>query len=128
MELDQAIRTLAAAQHGLISRQQLRALSARRDELRHRLRKGALQRLSPCVFRIGGSADTPAQRALAAVLDIGEQAALSHTSAAAWWNLPGYTIEPGHATRLRGGRVRPSHLATVHQPRALTPAQVTTLQ
>lgn len=127
MELDQAIRTLAAAQHGLISRQQLRAVSAVRDDLRHRLRKGMLQRLSPCVFRIGGAPDTPAQRALAAVLDVGDQAVLSHTSAAAWWQLPGYTLEPRHATRLRGGRIRPSHLSTVHQPLLLTSDQVATL-
>jgi predicted transcriptional regulator of viral defense system len=127
MELDNAIRTLAATQHGLISRQQLRAATAVRDDVRHRLRKGMLQRLSPCVFRIAGSPDTPAQRALAAVLDVGEQAVLSHTSAAAWWQIPGFGLEPGHATSLRGGRLRASHLATVHQPRALTSGQMTTL-
>ncbi|MEO8693462.1 MAG: DUF559 domain-containing protein [Acidimicrobiales bacterium] len=127
MELDHAIRTIAASQHGLISRQQLRTTGAGRDDLRQRVGAGTLQRISPRVFRIGGSPDTAAQRALAAVLDVGEQAALSHTSAAAWWQLPGFMLEPRHATRLRGGRVHDSHISTVHQPLALTPEQVTTL-
>jgi very-short-patch-repair endonuclease len=127
MEIDDAIRTLAAAQHGLISRRQLRTTGAGRDDLRQRLRTGVLQRISPRVFRIGGSPDTAAQRALAAVLDVGEAAALSHTSAAAWWQLPGFSLEPEHTTRLRGGRVHTSHISTVHQPLALASGQVTIL-
>ena len=127
MELDHAIRTLAASQHGLISRTQLRSTGAARTDLHHRLRLGGLERISPRVLRIGGSPDTPAQRALAAVLDVGEQAALSHTSAAAWWQFPGFLLEPRHATRLRGGRVHDSHISTVHQPRLLTTSQISTL-
>ena len=127
MELDHTIRSLAAVQHGLITRQQLRSAGAVRDDVLHRTRSGILERLSPCVFRIAGSPDTPAQRAFAAVLDVGEQAVLSHTSAAAWWQLPGFALEPGHTTRLRGGRGRLSHLSTVHQPVLLTSQQVTTL-
>ena len=127
MEHDEAIRTYTAYQHGLISRRQLRALSAVGEELRHRLATGMLQRISPSVFRIGGSPDTQAQRALAAVLDVGEHAVLSHASAAAWWQLPGFGLAPEHTTRLRGGRVRPSHLSTVHQPLSLTSDHVTTL-
>jgi hypothetical protein len=127
MELDHAIRTLAASQHGLISRQQLRATGALRDDVRQRIGAGNLQRISPRVFRIGGSPDTAAQRALAAVLDLGEEAALSHMSAAAWWQLPGFGLDPRHTTRLRRGRVRASHISTVHQPLLLTPEQVTTL-
>jgi len=110
MELDHTIRSLAAAQHGLLSRQQLRIAGAVRDDLRQRLATGVLQRISPRVLRISGSPETPAQRALAAVLDVGEQAVLSHTSAAAWWQLPGFKLEPRHATRLRGGRVHDSHI------------------
>jgi hypothetical protein len=128
MGLDHAIRTLAASQHGLISRQQLRVTGAIRDDVRQRIGAGNLQRISPRVFRIGGSPDTAAQRALAAVLDLGAEAALSHTSAAAWWQLPGFGLDPRHTTRLRQGRVRASHISTVHQPLLLTPDQVTTLQ
>ena len=127
MELDQAIRTIASAQHGLISRSQLRSTGAARTDLHHRLRIGMLQRLSPRVLKIGGSPDTPAQHALAAVLDVGEKAALSHASAAAWWQVPGYRLDPRHTTSLRQGRVRASHISTVHQPLLLTSTQVTTL-
>ena len=127
MEIDKAIRTIAASQHGLIVRDQLRTASVSRSDLHYRLATGMLRRISPRVFAIAGSAETPAQRALAVVLDLGEEAALSHTSAAAWWQLPGYSLDPRHTTRLRQGRVRASHLSTVHQPILLTSSQVTTL-
>jgi len=122
-----AIRTFTAAQHGLISRRQLRMTGAGPDDVKHRIRNGTLQRISPRVLRIGGSPDTLAQRALAAVLDVGDEASLSHTSAAAWWHFPGFLLEPEQSTRLRGGRVHSSHISTVHQPRLLRPEQVTTL-
>ena len=127
MELDQTIRTYATAQHGLITRSQLRSTGAARTDVHRRLSIGLLQRVSPRVFRIGGSSDTPAQRALAAVLDVGEHAALSHSAAAAWWQLPGFGLEPTQTTRLRGGRVRTTHISAVHQPRLLTLGQITTL-
>ena len=127
MEIDKAIRSYAANQHGLITRNQLRIASVARSDLHHRLTTGMLRRISPRVFAIAGSAETPAQRALAAVLDLGEEAALSHTSAAAWWRLPGFAVDPRHTTRLRHGRVRASHISTVHQPMALSPAQLTSL-
>jgi very-short-patch-repair endonuclease len=127
MELDHAIRKIAASQHGLLTRQQLRSAGAARTDLHHRLQTGAIQRISPRVFAIAGSAETLAQRALAAVLDLGEEAALSHASAAAWWQFPGFLLDPRHTTRLRQGRVRASHISTVHQPLLLTTSQVTTL-
>ena len=120
MELDQAIRTIAASQHGLISRHQLRTVGAAGTTCTIASARACCSESRRAYFASADHADTPAQRALAAVLDVGEEAALSHTSAAAWWQLPGFSIEPGHATRLRGGRVRPSHLATVHQPVLLT--------
>src|SRR5688572_2154223 len=120
MKHDASIRQLAAMQHGVVGKSQLWELGADRDLLRTRLGAGAFERISPRVFRIAGSADTRAQQAMAAVLDVGERAVLSHSSAAAWWQFPGFAIAPVHTTRLRGGRVQPSHLSTVHQPLALT--------
>jgi very-short-patch-repair endonuclease len=78
-------------------------------------------------MRLSGSADTPAQRAMASVLDVGEPAVLSHSSAAGWWQVPGFVLAPMHTTRLRGGRNQPSHLSTVHQPRQLSADHVTVL-
>lgn len=127
MELDDAIRTYTAAQHGLLTRQQLRSTGGARTDLHRRLQTGVLQRISPRVFRIGGSPDTAAQRSLATVLDVGELAVLSHSSAASWWQIPGFAFDPAHTTRLRGGRVHASHLSTVHQPRLLAPGHITSL-
>ena len=64
---------------------------------------------------------------MAAVLDVGERAVLSHSSATSWWTVPGFALAPLQVTRLRGGRTRPSHLSTVHQPRHLSDDQVTVL-
>jgi very-short-patch-repair endonuclease len=50
---------------------------------------------------------------------------LSHHSAAAWWGLPGFEVEPLEVTRRRGGRVRSTNLAKVHEPRSLDDAHVT---
>jgi very-short-patch-repair endonuclease len=127
MNLDETIRQIATSQHGLISRRQLRDVGASVNAVHQRLNAGLLERLSPCVYAIGGCPDTPARGALAAVLDVGEEAVLSHSSVAAWWQVPGFALSPAHTTRLRGGRVRPSHLSVVHQPVALTAEQVTVL-
>ena len=127
MNLDEIIRRVAASQHGLVSRHQLRDAGASFNAVHQRLIAGRLVRLSPCVFAIGGSPDTPAQRALAAVLDVGEQAVLSHSSAAAWWRVPGFVLSPTHTTRMRGGRVRPSHISVVHQPLAVADEHITVL-
>src|SRR5689334_6824647 len=99
MEFDEMIRTLAANQHGVLSRRQLSAAGVARTDVHHRLARGVLQRLSPRVFRIAGSPDTLAQRSMAAALDVVETAVLSHSSAAAWWQIPGFTSSPIQTTR-----------------------------
>jgi very-short-patch-repair endonuclease len=127
MQFDQLIRQLGATQHGLVTRDQLTDVGLSARDLQHRLRLGVLIRLSPCVIAIGGTPDTPSRQAMAAVLDVGDEAALSHSSGAAWWQVPGFALAPLQTTRLRGGRARPSHLSTVHQPRQLTESQLTVL-
>jgi very-short-patch-repair endonuclease len=127
MDLDATIRRIATTQHGLISRRQLRSAGADLNFVHRRVKEGVLERISTCVLRIAGSADTPAQRALAAVLDVGERAVLSHSSSASWWQCPGFGLSPIHTTRLRGGRNRENHISTVHQPLALADEHITML-
>ena len=50
--------------------------------------------LGRAVYRIAGAPHSPSQRALAAVFAAGDDALLSHSSAAALFELPGFTIEP----------------------------------
>jgi very-short-patch-repair endonuclease len=62
---------------------------------------------------------------MAAVLDAGPGAVLSHHSAAALWELPGFDLRDLHVTRLRTGTRRGVRLAREHRPRALLASHVT---
>lgn len=62
---------------------------------------------------------------MAAVLDSGPNAAISHESAAARWALPGFTIAPLHVIAARTRASVDDALATTHRPRSLAPAHLT---
>lgn len=82
-------RTLAARQHGVISRAQLLALGRTKHQIEHRVAKGELVRVVPGVFRVAGSSPTERQHLWAASLWAGPNATLSHRSAGALWRLEG---------------------------------------
>lgn len=105
------MRALAERQHGVVTRQQARALGASRDQLRRRIESGSWQNITLSVLRLVGSQRTFRQRAMAATLDAGAGAAVSHESAAALWRLPGFATGPMHVSRVTGR----STLATVHR-------------
>ena len=98
-----------------------------KHDLYRRRERGSFEPLSPNVIRLSGVPTSNLQLALAAVLDVPVTAALSHSTAAALWRVPGFGFRPLHVTRLRGGRNFAGQVATVHQPRALRPNDVTTL-
>jgi very-short-patch-repair endonuclease len=124
MTIDNELRTIARRQLGLLTRKQLTGHGLDRDQLAYRVRTGALERLSPQVFRIGGAPYSRRQLALAAVYDVGERAAASHTTAGALWRASGYDLRSLHVTRMREGNRRSSNLATVHDPKLLLPSHV----
>jgi very-short-patch-repair endonuclease len=128
MTLDDELRRLAERQHGLLAIDQLTGLGASKDQVFRRTRGRAWARITPNVIRLTGSPRTDEQRLLAAVLDAGPHAVLSHSSAAAWWGLPGFQHQPIHVTRPRGRTRRPSRLATVHEVLALLPQHLTVLR
>jgi very-short-patch-repair endonuclease len=96
-----------ASQHALITTAQLRASGFDREGEKWLVRTGWLEPVSRRVLRLAGAPATEAQRLLAAVLDAGPGSALSHTSALAWWKVPGFTLRELHVTRSRDG-TRPS--------------------
>lgn len=116
--IDHHISRWATRQHGLVSRRQLASVGIGSEAVRRRVRRGTLHPVSSRVLAIAGSADTPNRRLMAAVLDVGPGALVSHRSAAAIWDLPGFFTEPIHVTGRRGatsgGR---TDLAIVHVPR-----------
>ncbi len=119
--VDHLMRVLAEQQHGLVSRDQLRPRGVNRQCVEKRLRSPDWAAISRRVLRLVGVPGTDEQRAMAAVLDAGEQAVLSHHSAAALWGLPGFRLRPLHASRSRSATKRPTALATVHHPVFLPP-------
>lgn len=99
MDADELL-TLAAGQHGLVRRADARAVFSRKA-LSRRLARGDWVADGPRVLRRSGAPDTPALRAMRAVLDAGPGAYLSHGTAAAWWGLPGFDLLRPHVTRPR---------------------------
>jgi len=126
--IDQHVRELAAVQHGIIARRQLRELGAGDGAVRRRVESGYFTVESKRVLRLAGSPKTDASLLMAGVLDSGPGAAVAHGSCAAQWGLPGFDIRP---VEVLGQRRRVSHgeteLAIVHQPRHLLPSHVVEL-
>ena len=111
------VREIAAKQHGLVATYQV-------DGVTRRAWTKAWEFLTPRVLRLRGSPRTDGQRAMAAVLDASPGAALSHTSALAWWGVAGFDLAPVHVSRHRGLTRRSSPLARVHEVVDLLPHHV----
>lgn len=127
MDPDRALRALASRQHALATKNQLRQVGISRAGARHRIATGVWEELSRRVLRLAGSAATPKQELMAAVLDVEGGAAVSHEAAAALWGLPGYWPGPLDVSRPRGTtRVRPN-LGELHESTWLPAGHVTTV-
>jgi hypothetical protein len=78
---------LAGASHGVVTRAQLGAAGITPEEMRQRMRRGALIRVHPGVYRVGHRAPSVEATFLAAVWACGEGAVLSGRAAAHLWGL-----------------------------------------
>lgn len=78
---------LAGRQHGVVARRQLLALGFGARSIEHRIARGRLHLVMHGVYAVGWPGLTPKQRWMAAVLACGDEAALSHRSAAALWEI-----------------------------------------
>jgi len=87
---DRAVAELAAGQWGVVSRAQLGRVGLGRGAIDGRLRTGALRRVHHGVYAVGGAVLPREGRWLAAVLACGDNAVLSHLSAAVHWGLLQY--------------------------------------
>src|SRR5688572_23085613 len=111
---DVPIAALAAAQHGVVTRSQLRTLGLSDDAIDRRARAGRLHRLYHGVYAVGHSALTREGRWMAAVLAAGIGAVLSHVTAGGAWAMP--------ARRRR----HPRHRARRPRPQAPNKASAST--
>jgi very-short-patch-repair endonuclease len=78
---------LAARQHGVVARGQLLELGLSRRAIEHRVAKGRLHPVASGIYAVGRPELTCHGHWMAAVLCGGSQAALSHRSAAALWEI-----------------------------------------
>src|SRR4051794_12339788 len=74
---------LAARQHGVVSRQQMRALGWSDDGIDHAVRVGRLHRVFRGAYALGHPHQSEHSRLMAAALACGREAVVSHRSAAA---------------------------------------------
>jgi very-short-patch-repair endonuclease len=78
---------LAGRQHGVVARRQLLALGFNSREVEHRVGRGRLHLVMRGVYAVGWPQLTRERRWMAAVLACGDDAMLSHRSAAALWGI-----------------------------------------
>lgn len=106
MDPDLELRRIAEQQHGLVTTTQAVELGLSRQQLWWRRRSGEWEQIGNVAIRLVGSPRTDGQRALGAVLSAGASAALARQSAAAWWIVPGFALEPFHVVRQRNATTR----------------------
>lgn len=82
---DAEVALRAAAQYGNVTYDELLACGLTATAVRNRVRKGHLFRVHRGVYAVGHPPRLPLERAAAAVLACGPEAALSHLSALALW-------------------------------------------
>lgn len=85
--VERAIARIAGGQDNVITREQLLEAGLGRGAIAHRRRAGWMQRLHQSVYLLGAAPPTPMARARAAVLAYGDDAVVSHRSAAELFGL-----------------------------------------
>jgi hypothetical protein len=84
---DRVIANIARRQHGVVSTAQLRGAGIGANAQTVRIKTGRLHLVHRSVYAVGHSNLTFEGRCMAAVLALGESAAVSHRSAAALWGM-----------------------------------------
>ena len=84
---DRAIARIASRSHGVVSRAELRTAGVTPEQIRQRLRKGALIGVRRGVYRVGHQAPSREAHYMAAVKACGDRAALCGRAAAHLWGL-----------------------------------------
>jgi len=122
--LDQAISALANAQYNVVTAAQLKRLGLGPRGMRHRVKAGRLHTLYRSVYAVGSRKLSREGHFLAAVYACGEDAALSHASAAAHRGYrPTASAKIDVTSRTRCGRTCQG--IRVHSGATLTEADVT---
>lgn len=120
--LDQAIAGIAALQHGLVTTAQLKALGLSSSSISKRTRRGVLHPIHRAVWAVGHRALSERARWMAAVLAVGDDAALGRLAAAKLWNIWRRSVPIVDVVSIR--QHRPVPRITVHWSHRLTRAEL----
>lgn len=125
-----AVAALADRQLGYVRRRQLRALGAGPEWIRSQMTRGWLIRVHAGVYAVGHVPRDARACACGAVLACGDDAALSHASAAALWGVgkwpPAPEVTSPRQVRRPGIRSHQSRTLAAHDVRAHHSIRVTT--
>jgi hypothetical protein len=122
---DAVIARIAAHQHGVVVALQLAEAGVDKDAVSWRVRTGRLHRVHRGVYAVGHRSLSWRGRWLAAVLAVGDEAVLSHTSAVALWQFLRPIAGPVHVTVSGDGGRRKRPGLQVHRSRTLSPRDIT---
>jgi very-short-patch-repair endonuclease len=125
MTPDEALRTLAEIQHGLVATRQAHRLRFDFEAIARRVASGEWAEETRRVLRRVGAQRTRDQQLSLAVLDGPAGSVLAGCSAAEAWGLPSFNGMPLEIVHPRHGSLRPPPIARVHRPRLLLPHHVT---
>jgi REase_MTES_1575/Transcriptional regulator, AbiEi antitoxin len=123
---DSDIAAIAEAQHGVVCRAQLSMLGLSAQAIDRRVRAGRLHAIHRGVYAVGHRVLKAEGRWMAAVLAGGRGAVLSHTSAAAAWELRRTNSRLIHVTVPGDPGRKRRHGLKVHRSSTLTAGQTTT--
>ena len=121
------LEQLAARQHGVVGRAQLREAGVSRAAVHRSVQRGLLVPVTRKVLRVAGSAPTPRRAAMAAVLDLAPCSAICRTSGLALAGVRDFRLVPVHALVPRPQRTSLLEPARVHTTRRLTEDDLTTI-
>ncbi len=136
VEVDRAVADLASRQDGIITRKQLAGIGLSDREIEALLRSRRLHRQHRGVYHVGHASLSDRARLRAALLAVGDHAALSRRTAAAHWEVLRWNGLPQLTTTARTGskppgldvsRVRVPPLTTIHKGFRVTTVEQTLL-
>ena len=119
---DVIVAEVAAPQGGAVGHEQLRSLAISKDAVHRSVHAGRLHVVLPGVYAVGHSTLSWRGKLWAAVLWGGEDAVLSHMTAASLWDLLSSASPKVHITVPRGGR-NGREWVRVHHTRGLEPKE-----
>jgi very-short-patch-repair endonuclease len=104
--VEKVLARIARRQHGVVTRKQLLDARVSKEEIRWRIKRGALLVVHPGVYRVGHKAPSIEARYIAAVLACGEGAVLSGMAAGYLWGLIKGSAPPPEVTTPKDRKVK----------------------